>query len=80
MLASDAVDELTPSTIQIASAQDKKLCAQIPFTLLQTFFLRNTCKRVSLLKGRSIAAIRDLLFPACPQIRPQRFRTEVRNI
>jgi hypothetical protein len=80
MLASDAVDELTPSTIQIASAQDKKLCAQIPFTLLQTFFLRNTCKRVSLLKGRSIAAIRDLLFPARPQIRPQRFRTEVRNI
>lgn len=32
MLASDAVDELTPATIQIASAQDKKLCAQIPFT------------------------------------------------
>ena len=80
MLASDAVDELTPSTIQIASAQDKKLCAQIPFTLLQTFFLRNTCKRVSLLKGENIAAIRGLLFPACPQIRPQRLRTEVRNI
>jgi hypothetical protein len=80
MLASDAADELTPSTIQIASAQDKKLCAQIPFALLQTFFLGNTCKRVSLLKGGSTAAIRDLLFPACPQIRPQRLRTEVRNI
>jgi len=38
MLASDAVDELTPATIQIASAQNKKLCAQIPFALLPYSF------------------------------------------